>query len=83
MDIIAVSRSRDLLSENLRRRRKELGLTQAQLADAMGCSRVFVTQLERGGRWPSDETLDSLAHALEMPLASMFLAAEPVSRQSA
>ena len=36
------------LGETIRTRRKELGLTQVQLAKSCGCSPRFIGELERG-----------------------------------
>lgn len=36
------------LGETIRKRRKELGLTQVQLAKSCGCSPRFIGELERG-----------------------------------
>ena len=36
------------LGETIRARRKELGLTQVQLAKSCGCSPRFIGELERG-----------------------------------
>ena len=36
------------LGEILRNRRKQLGMTQGQLADACHCSPRFISELERG-----------------------------------
>ncbi|HAM15818.1 MAG TPA: hypothetical protein DCP91_08180 [Eggerthellaceae bacterium] len=41
-------RDADDLGETIRARRKELGLTQVQLARSCGCSPRFIGELERG-----------------------------------
>lgn len=48
----------------VQRRRRALDLTQAALADAVGCSPVTIQKLERGRRRPSYQILDRLADAL-------------------
>ncbi len=50
----------------LKARRKELHLTQKQLAERMGVSFQFVSQTENGERIPSITTLNKFCEALEM-----------------
>jgi len=50
--------------EELRRLRKERGLTQRGLADASGVDPATISLVENGKRRPHLETLDSLAAAL-------------------
>ncbi len=50
----------------LKARRKELHLTQKQLAERMGVSFQFVSQTENGERTPSITTLNKFCEALEM-----------------
>jgi transcriptional regulator with XRE-family HTH domain len=48
----------------IRARRKQLGLTQAQIAESSGIERSHITRIE-GGRWvPRLDTLGRLAKAL-------------------
>lgn len=52
--------------ENVRSRRKELGLTQAELAERMSVSAPYVNQLERDrGSPPQLDTVAKVAEALE------------------
>lgn len=49
------------LSDQVRVRRRELGLTQVELADLAGCSARFVHDLERGkARLALDKVFDVL-----------------------
>jgi len=48
--------------------RDALGLTQKGLADAVGISRPYLTQIENGSRKPSDDTLQRLFRALGIPV---------------
>jgi HTH-type transcriptional regulator / antitoxin HipB len=43
-----IIRTADELTEIVRERRRELDLTQEQLADIIGVHRAFVSELERG-----------------------------------
>ena len=57
---------RRMLGDLLRAYRKALGMTQADLADAVGCTRPFIGLLEQGRRGPDDETLKALVKALDL-----------------
>jgi len=56
------------LGEVIRRRREELGLTQAQLAERVGISRQYLVQLENGYRVPSHQVMLRLFSALGLSL---------------
>lgn len=45
---------------NIKQIRKELGLTQKQLAEKLGCSRVHISRVETGARKPSRILLTAL-----------------------
>lgn len=65
------------LGETIRKRRKELGLTQLQLAEAGGVDESYVSKIETGRLpyTPSEETLRLMARKLEMdPLQLLSLA---------
>ena len=49
--------------------RKRMGLTQSDLANKIGVSRVAITQFEKGSNRPSPETLAKLSQVLEEELA--------------
>lgn len=55
-----------VLAENLRKRRKALGLTQEQLAEKAGLSVVFISLLENGHRTISVDSLIKLARVLRV-----------------
>lgn len=50
----------------LRRRRKAMDLTQAELADRAGCALTTVKKLETGARQPSPQMAERLAKALAL-----------------
>jgi transcriptional regulator with XRE-family HTH domain len=58
--------------EQLRRIRKERGLSQAKLAARAGLDPSTVNQIETGARKPSTATLEKIAEALEVDLADLF-----------
>jgi len=49
-------------------RRRELGLSQAELAHVCGTTQSAIARLESGGRPPRIDTLLKLAHALDCEL---------------
>lgn len=60
-------RKRESVGDRIRRRRKELGLTQVQLALAAGVNQGFISQIESGDAHPRKRTVDALAVALNTP----------------
>jgi len=61
-----------VVGERVRVLRAEAGLSQADLADAIGMSRAFVGAVERGEKAASLTTLDRLAAGIGVPLSSFF-----------
>jgi transcriptional regulator with XRE-family HTH domain len=62
--------------ENVRRRRLELGLTQKQLADKMGCTHPYISQVENGESNPSLDVVERFARALDWSPVQILI--EPV-----
>lgn len=59
----------------IRDRRRELGLTQQEVADEAGIHRTLLADYEREGapeRVPTDDTLRGLADALSVPVQMMY-----------
>jgi len=63
----------DALAANLRRIRKAKKLTQADLAQAAGISRVGYRNIETGKSLPRVHTLDALAEALSVPIQELIV----------
>ena len=61
----------------LRKRREELGLSQAQVAEAANVNPSYVGLLERGQRVPSLEILFELCRAVRLTPADLFADANP------
>jgi predicted ATPase/transcriptional regulator with XRE-family HTH domain len=59
----------DTFGEWLRRRRRQLGLTQQQMADCASCSIVTIRKFEADERRPSRQLAELLAGCLEIPAA--------------
>jgi transcriptional regulator with XRE-family HTH domain len=67
--------SRDVLvsfAENLRRRRKELGLSQEQLGTRANIQMADISRYESGSRDPRITTVARLAGALEVTIADLL-----------
>ena len=60
------------LGKIIQRRRKELKLTQEELAEKIGISRVYMGFVEQGRYAPSVEVIEKLARALRVPLSELF-----------
>ena len=56
------------LAQSVKRRRKELGLSQEELADMAEIDRTYASQIERGVANPSLEVLYRVARSLEIDL---------------
>ena len=59
------------IGEQIQHRRKELGLTQLQLADQVPCSTTYISRIENGAK-PSLEVIVRIAHILDMSLDTLF-----------
>lgn len=60
------------LGQRLRRRRKELGLTLAQLSDRANIAVTTIHVIEHGRGAPRLDTLLRLSAALDMPIADII-----------
>ena len=59
------------LGKNIKKRRKELGLTQQELADRLDMSLNFVGKIEVAFSKPSLDTLIEIAKALETSVSNL------------
>jgi ribosome-binding protein aMBF1 (putative translation factor) len=67
--------SRDVVvsfAQNLRRRRKELGLSQEQLGARANIQMADISRYESGSRDPRISTIARLAEALDTPIADLL-----------
>lgn len=67
MDTLIEQRGRETLGSRIRRRRKEMRLTQIRLAELAGINQGFLSEIERDRRRPSTPTLNALSVALDVP----------------
>ena len=56
----------------IRKKRKEMKLTQAQLAELMGSDEYYISAIETGRRKPGSKFLVSLSNALSIPIDSLL-----------
>jgi transcriptional regulator with XRE-family HTH domain len=63
---------RRTLARNLKRLRRERGLTQEELADLAGLNRNYIGMIERQGNAASVDTLEALAEALQIKAAQLL-----------
>jgi transcriptional regulator with XRE-family HTH domain len=61
-----------LVGRNVRRFRLEKGLTQEALTEASGVSQQYISELERGARNPTIDTLAKIALALGVTATDLF-----------
>lgn len=63
---------RERVGANLRRIRRERGLSQEALAFECGLHRTYVSGVERGIRNPTVVVLDKIATTLDVPAAALL-----------
>ena len=64
----------DSTGKKIKEAREKAGLTQSQLAEAVGTTSQNISQYERGLRKPKYETLLKIAKALNVEWYSLFVA---------
>jgi CheY-like chemotaxis protein/predicted XRE-type DNA-binding protein len=60
--------------------RKRLGISQEELAERAELHRTYVSDVERGARNLSLESITRMAHALNIPVAELFPAELPIHK---
>ena len=61
----------------IRSKRREMNLTQVEVADRIGISTPYIGHLESGKRHPSDKIVTKLAEALGLGNRELFFLANP------
>jgi len=56
----------------IRRRRREMDLSQEDLAERAQLHRTYISSIERGQRNPSLENIEKLAKALNISISALF-----------
>jgi len=64
---------RKILSSNLKKHRKKLGLSQEKLAENAEISAMMVKDIEACRTWVSDKTLESLATSLKTDIYRLLM----------
>ena len=63
---------RRIVARNLRRLRKERGLSQEELADRSDLNRNYVGMIEREENAPTVDAIEQLADALDVDVTAFF-----------
>jgi transcriptional regulator with XRE-family HTH domain len=63
---------KETLGRNIKLLRFHANLSQAELAEKAALSINFVSELERGNKWPRADTLASIGEALDVPVSVLF-----------
>lgn len=71
-DETRLTTGRLLLGASLRARRTEAGLQLAELAELAGLSQAYLSDIERGNKLPSLQTLDAIAVSLDTSAAELL-----------
>jgi len=64
---------KQIFISNLKKRRKELGISQMTLSIMCDTTTNYIGQIEMGRRIPSFEKIEEIASALEIPSYELFL----------
>jgi transcriptional regulator with XRE-family HTH domain len=60
------------LGEIIRRQREVAEMSMRQFAELAGISNPYLSQIERGLRAPSEQVLESIAHALKVSATALY-----------
>ena len=60
------------IGKRIQKRRKEVGITQEELAEKVGISRAYMGYIEQGRNAPSLEILEKIAKLLRLSLKELF-----------
>jgi len=67
---------RKRFGDAVRRRRRELGVSQERLAERAQLHRTYISDVERGNRNPSLESITRIARALDLEPSALLRLAE-------
>lgn len=67
-----MSERKMLLGARIKELRKRAGLSQDQLAEKVGIEAKYLSRIEVGKRYPSLETLEKIADALQVEMKELF-----------
>ena len=72
-----------MIGELIKKVRQNNGMTQQQLADALGVQRAAISKYEKGIVPPNITTLEKIATALEVPISYFFPPIDPSDTEDA
>src|SRR5215813_11123014 len=75
-----MSKTNSNLGDVIRKRRRQLDLTQEAVAHRVNVSVAYVGHLESGKRHPSDKLIAKLADALDLDKRELFFLANPAAK---
>ena len=64
--------TREIFKNNLRYYRKKRGLTQEALSEKIGLNPKYITDIESRAKFPSADTIDAIAAALQILPSQLF-----------
>lgn len=64
---------RNTFTENLKFYRKKTGLSQQQLAEKCDIATNYLSEIERGQKFPSVEMIERISNVLQIPAYLLFL----------
>jgi transcriptional regulator with XRE-family HTH domain len=70
---------KNIVGENLRKIRLQMGLTQEEVALRSGLSQSYINQLESGKRMFTQKSLEQIGKALNIPIIDFFRKEEEVA----
>jgi transcriptional regulator with XRE-family HTH domain len=70
-----------ILGERIRRYRAVRNLTQTELALKTGVTKLTISRIENGVKYPHPATIRKIAEALEVPAAELIDADEAIERR--
>ena len=70
------------IGERLKAIREQKDLSQGDIEQRTGLLRCYISRVENGHTVPAIETIEKLAHAMEVPMYALFYEAEPPAPHS-
>ncbi|ARF17543.1 glycosyl hydrolase [Sporosarcina sp. P3] len=61
-----------MLANHIKKLRKEMNLTQAELAERVGIGRTALSKIENGAYYPSAKTMKKISDVLNKPIGEIF-----------
>ncbi len=71
-----------IIGQRIRNYRKNLKLSQEQLAEMASCHHTYIGQVERGEKNATIDSLEKISTALNVPLSTLFEKIEPDTVQT-